>query len=63
MLTQMENSANYYPVAVAGITISNILFEIFANIEANSKLLDLLLDHGYALEEVYVDEIEFCIDD
>lgn len=56
MITQTENSSSpqllYYPVAVAGITISTILFELFGEIDNQPKLFSLLLDHSFALEEV-----------
>jgi hypothetical protein len=48
-----QDDASFYPVAVAGINISKMMFDLFSNIDdANSKLLQILFDHENALEEV-----------
>ena len=55
MEAQHGNDETYYPVAVAGINLSKMLYDLFKPVgigKATEKELDILSGHPRALEEV-----------
>ena len=49
MEAQAENNDTYYPIAVAGINLSKLLYEMF---RSEDKQTMILFDHEHAVPEV-----------
>eukprot|EP01119_Soliformovum_irregulare_P010556 TRINITY_DN2604_c0_g1_i1.p1 TRINITY_DN2604_c0_g1~~TRINITY_DN2604_c0_g1_i1.p1 ORF type:complete len:1059 (-),score=337.43 TRINITY_DN2604_c0_g1_i1:28-3204(-) len=52
MERQSDNNPNYYPVAVAAINFSKMIYDQFSSADRDSNLR-LLLDHEHSVEEIY----------